>query len=111
MRPWSSVSRHGGLPNPNEWLEPTGFEEGTQGKELESIMRKLEMNPETVGRGRTVLAFPRVVEKTQLHHEWSAEGAAAQHAPARAGLLRLGTLRTPQVDRCLLGRHDPSSTL
>lgn len=41
-----------GLPSPNERLEPTGFEEGNQGKELVSTVRKLVINSETVGRTR-----------------------------------------------------------
>lgn len=37
-----------GLPSSNKRLEPIGFEEGNQGKELVSTVRKLVINSETV---------------------------------------------------------------
>lgn len=68
VRPWSSVPGQAGLPSPNERLEPTGFEEGNQGKEVESTVRKLVINSHTVGRGRTSLHPPRV-GTTRLHYQ------------------------------------------
>lgn len=56
-----------GLPSSNKRLEPIGFEEGNQGKELVSTVRKLVINSETVEE-KELDCTPSVVS-TQLHYQ------------------------------------------